>query len=388
MKRNRIIWLVLWILSIVGISFFGGYFSYGFFVALTLIPVFSLLYLAYIYLFFHIAQDIRNRYAVVNEKIPYYFSLVNEYPILFSGVRVIFYSSFSTIHGLSDETEYELFPRTGIHKETQLICRYRGEYKVGIKEIELQDYFRLFRISYKNKESVTAVVRPQLVCLESLGAIELVNAVRNATSLCMEPDIETREYIPGDEIRMINWSQSARTGTLLTRKMIGQEFRQISIILDTYRESKEDKVYFPLENKMLELELAVAYYLSRNKIKATEYHYQDKLVSLPVGSEDSFQSFYETISEVKFDDRNTHALLCESIGQNVEIFNSAMIFFVLYKWSAEIEGLVQRLSQNNLYITVYLIHTKEGSVPKLADNNRTRFEFISTDADLLEVMGR
>ena len=65
-----------------------------------------------------------------------------------------------------------------------------------------------------------------------------------------------------------------------------------------------------------------------------------------------------------------------------------MIFFVLSKWSTEIEGLVQRLSQNNLYITVYLIYSKEGSVPKLADNNRTRFEFISTDADLLEVMGR
>ena len=45
MRRNRIIWLCLWVLSLVGISLRGGAVSYGFFAMLTLVPIISLLYL-------------------------------------------------------------------------------------------------------------------------------------------------------------------------------------------------------------------------------------------------------------------------------------------------------------------------------------------------------
>lgn len=73
MKRNRLIWFGLWILSIVGISFFGGTVSYGFFATLTLVPMFSLLYLLLVYIYFRIYQKIENRYIVVNETVPFHF---------------------------------------------------------------------------------------------------------------------------------------------------------------------------------------------------------------------------------------------------------------------------------------------------------------------------
>ena len=54
MRRNRIIWLCLWVLSIVGISIKGGAVTYGLFALLTLIPVISVLYLLTVYILFHI----------------------------------------------------------------------------------------------------------------------------------------------------------------------------------------------------------------------------------------------------------------------------------------------------------------------------------------------
>ena len=45
MLRNRIFVGILWIVSLVGITFYGGTISYGFFTAVTLLPVLSLLYL-------------------------------------------------------------------------------------------------------------------------------------------------------------------------------------------------------------------------------------------------------------------------------------------------------------------------------------------------------
>ncbi|MBP1548418.1 MAG: DUF58 domain-containing protein [Oscillospiraceae bacterium] len=221
MKRNRIIWFCMWILSLIGISFRGGAVSYGFFAILTLIPFFSLLYLFAVYILFHIYQNIERRYVTVNEPVRYRFSLVNECPLVFTGIRVKFFSSFSMITSLDDEPEYELQPKTRIEKETNLICRYRGEYDVGIKEIEMQDYFRLFKITYRARQRVQAVVKPQLLKLERIGGIELADAVRTSEHNNNELDVLSREYVSGDDPRLINWSQAARTGRLMTRIQTG-----------------------------------------------------------------------------------------------------------------------------------------------------------------------
>ena len=215
MKRNRIIWFCLWVLSIVGISIKGGAVTYGLFALLTLVPVISLLYLLAVYIFFHIYQNLEQRFVSVNEPVNYRFALVNEYPLQFVGIRVRFFTGFSTITDLDDATEYELRPNTRIEKETRLICRYRGEYEIGIREIEIQDFFRLFRLKYRNKECIHAVVKPQLIKTDKLGDIKLSDAVRESSQSKSELDIISREYVPGDDRRFINWSQSARTGALM-----------------------------------------------------------------------------------------------------------------------------------------------------------------------------
>ena len=204
MKRNRIIWACLWVLSLVGISLRGGVVTYGFFIALTLVPVVSALYLMAVYKLFHIYQEPEQRFITVNEPVNYKFALVNEYPLQFVGIRVRFFSTFSTITDLNDETEYELRPKSRIEKETRLICRYRGEYDVGIKEIEIQDFFRLFRIRYRNRECIHAFVKPQLINTDTLGEIELSDAVRESVQSRSELDILSREYVPGDDRRFIN----------------------------------------------------------------------------------------------------------------------------------------------------------------------------------------
>ena len=234
MRRNRIIWLCLWVLSLVGISLRGGAVTYGFFAAVTLVPAASALYLLAVYLLFHIYQETEQRFVTVNEPVRYRFSLVNEYPLQFVGIRVRFFTSFSTITDLDDETEYELKPHTRTEKETRLICRYRGEYEIGIKEIEIQDFFRLFRVRYRNKECVRAVVKPQLCKTDRLGDIELSDAVRASERSRSELDVLSREYVPGDDRRFINWSQSARTGSLMTRELTGSDHREIAIITDTF----------------------------------------------------------------------------------------------------------------------------------------------------------
>lgn len=387
MRRNRMIWICLWVLSLVGISFWGGTVSYGLFAVLTLVPIFSLLYLLAVYILFHIYQNIERKYVTVDETVQYHFSLVNECPLLFTGIRVRFFSTFSTITTLDDEPEYELQPNTKIERQINLICHYRGEYKVGIKEIEIQDYFRLFKIRYKNKECVRAVVKPKLLKIERLGKIELSDAVRQAEQHKTELDVISREYVSGDDQRLINWSQSARTATLMTRNHTGNGHQEIAIVMDTFRSSAEAAEFIPAENRILEIALAVSYYFSRNSIEAAAYYYHEQIIKATVGNAAKFDEFYEMLSETAFDKRNIHQLLREALTQRSDIFNSSMVFFILSSWDAESEKLLDIFEENNLYTVICFITANEKSIPDLSHHNRSKLIVISPYDKLMEDIG-
>lgn len=388
MKRNRIIWFCLWVLSIVGISFKGGVVTYGAFTVLTLIPVISALYLLAVYKLFHIYQELEQRFVSVNEPVHYRFALVNEYPIQFVGIRVKFYSSFSSITDLNDETEYELAPKSRIEKETRLICKYRGEYEIGIKEIETQDFFRLFKVSYRNRDCIRAFVKPQLIKTDSLGEIELSDAVRESMHSSSELDVLSREYVLGDDPRFINWVQSARTGNLMTRVLTGSDHQEVAVITDTYRESTDPLDFLPKENKILEVTLAVCYYFSRNNISAAEYHLEQEMVTLTLENSRKFEEFYNTLSEVNFSSLNTHQHLYESVSVRRDIFDSSMVFLVLSSWDMYTDELLTELERNDLNIVICYISDSDDDKLDLSNHKCSDLICISPYRELTKGTGK
>ena len=382
MRRNRIIWFVLWALSLAGISFRGGAVTYGLFFALTLAPIVSLVYLAAVYALFHLYQHLDRRFVTVNEPVDYRFILVNEYPLQFVGIRVRFFTSFSSITDLDDETEYELRPGTRIEKETRLICRYRGEYRIGIKEIEIQDFFRLFRIRYKNKECIRAVVKPQLIKTDRIGDVVLSDAVKHSLQDRSEMDVTSREYIPGDDMRFVNWSQYARTGILMTREQTGSDYSEIAVITDTYRDSEEQSEYLPRENRILELVLAISYFYCRNNIGAAEYHVSQDMVRLSAENTWKFEEYYNSVSEIMFNSRNTHALLRECVMRRRDICGSAAVFLILSSWDKDISALVGDLERNGMDTVIILVSNDASDLPDLSSFKGCTFLHITPDSDL------
>ena len=393
MRRNRIIWALLWILSMVVISFWGGPVSYGLFATLSLVFAFSLIYLLIVYIFFHIYQRTDGKEFVVNETIPFYFSLVNDYYFPFSGVRVKFFSSFSTINGLNDETEYELMPKTGINKETTLVCRYKGEYEVGIKSVEIQDYFRLFKFSYKNKETKRIVVLPQLVYLERLGDFDVESAVRESDSGNTENDVLVRNYTEGDDVRFINWTQTARTGNLMVRTKTGTEQNGVSVIMDTCRYSKDNLIYIPLENKIVETALALSLYFSKQNLSVSEYHIISASATAPlavkntVDSNDSFDEFYLALCRAAFTESNTSLHLFGSLLDKNEIYKSSALIMVTASWSEGASEFMDRLSLTGMPVIICFISDDEKAVPDFSSFPRVKLIRISPEDDLKEVFG-
>ena len=76
---------------------------------------------------------------------PYYFVLPNETFYSFAGLSIRLFSGFSYVLDMPEDEEYELLPGDNYTYRTKLVCKYRGEYEVGVKEIILTDFLKLFR---------------------------------------------------------------------------------------------------------------------------------------------------------------------------------------------------------------------------------------------------
>lgn len=386
MKLNRFIWLALWILSIVGISFYGGPISFGFFWTMTFIPVVSFLYLILVYIFFKIYQKIELNAPVAGEPVAFYFRLVDEYFFAFMGVRVRFYTKLSYINGLLDETEYELHPGSDIKRETTLVCRYRGEYEVGIRRVEICDYFRLFRLAYQNKEALRVTVKPKTVILDELKSIDLNHVTRESRKNASYPDILTRAYNFGDDIRQVHWSQTARTGELTVREKTGEEKEGISILTDTFRYSDDRYVYLPSENKVLEIAIAISLYMAKRGIPVYELHLSGKPYSLTLPDITGFSDYYDCMSEIVFGSVNTHEILFARASENPDIMSSRLVFFILQKWTGEAKAMVSKLSFEGVYCVVYLVADSIESDESLGEYRNVDFIKISPEDDLKEVL--
>ena len=359
MRKYRMIFLCLWILSLAAISFYGGVVSYGFFFGVSLLPVVSLIYIVCVYFRFKIYQELGNRNMVCGQPEDYFFILQNESSFAFAGVSVRLFSDFSYVEELPGDVEYELLPGDRFTYKTRLVCRYRGEYEVGVKEVVVTDFLRLFRVRYANPGTIKALVRPKLVQLEELkGLEEFQTSMQREVFAGTEPDILVRNYTEGDSLRQIHWKATARAGKLLTRTRVGEEKQGISLFCDMTRFSRKAEEYLPLENKMLEVFLALGYFFARRDMSFSAYYAHREPVRKQVRGLKDFDEFYQSVAGVAFEEKGDFLNLTGQAAQG-GLLDSGIAFFVLHELDELKMEMLQKLAAGGMTVIVYVVTDRD-----------------------------
>lgn len=357
MKARRAVFLILWILALILISFYGGAVSYGIFFALTLIPPISLLYIVCVCFRYKVYQEIGSRNIVCGQSTPYYFILQNEDKFAFAGIGISFFSDFSYVEELPEKNEYELLPGDKYRYETSFVCRYRGEYEVGIKEVTVYDFLGLFCIKSNVKETKKVIVAPRLIKVHELNSISDIDTMmqRENIRIASEQDIVTREYVRGDALKQIHWKATARERKLMSRRMTGDEKEGVILFFDMHRYDEKPKIYLPIENRVLETVLALAFFMSEKSIPLTAYYSQGKICQNRINDMGDFGEFYELTKDLRFD--KTEDLkngICHILDK-VTVADKQIVFFVLQKMDYEILDMTKRITESGVIVVFYVI---------------------------------
>ncbi len=381
MKKRRGILLGLWVLSLVGISFYGGTLSYGFFFGVTLIPFLSLLYLFCVYARFKIYQETSMRNIVCGQPQPYFFTLQNDDFFVYTSVSVRMHSSFSYVEDSFENEEYELFPGASSTFETKVVCKYRGEYEIGVKEVVIKDLFGLFQWTYAVSGQIKALVAPKVVRVGDLASIaDLPILLQREAYGSTEPDVVVRDYMQGDSLKQMHWKASARAGKLLVRQSAGNESRGISLFCDTRRYSDEMREYLPLENKLLEVFLAVGSFFTEKGRSYTAYYGQQGTVCREVGDRRAFDEFYRCVSTIRFERSERLEAVAEDVFRQGGL--GGMAFFVVHEPAPALLDLTERLAARGVVVVLYVVTDEDASRYGKLGNGRRRVMTLPVEGDL------
>lgn len=380
--------VVLFLLSLIGISFYGGPVTYGFFGVVVMIVPVMYLYILCVIFSLKVYQRPDGRSMVCGESADFYITLQNEGWFSFSSLRIIFYSSFSTIIGLEDDIIYELPPHSSVQKRTQLLCRYRGEYKVGIKKIVVQDFLGIFSFTYEIKEPLSVIVAPAIRPLDELHhVIPDPDADQERKMRADRPDLIVREYVPGDELRMLNWKATAVMQKLMVREKTGEEKNKVAILMEAARYGRETEEYLPPENKLIECVLALTLYYMEHGIRTDVIYRTERLCCQTVETVGDFETLYDIMCGYRFrEEADTGAQLAEWLEEG-GILEYRQVLFALQRWTAKLRELIEDGNIARVPYQVLLVEqkgNKDRSIEKAPSEHRSGGEALPVEGPVRE----
>lgn len=388
MRIRRLVFFVGWILSLVVISFFGGTISYGLFFALTLLPLICVAYLTAVTAGFRIYQKLESRNVVAGQPVEYYFVLQNEMPFAFAGLQVQLFSGLFEVADVPDNREYELLPGENFRFETKLSCKYRGEYEVGVQAVVITDFLHLFRWKYTLPGTIKAIVSPKVVTLDTLQSLASLQIDTSGKSISgtAEPDVVVRDYVRGDSIKRVHWKATAKTGEWKVRQTIDEERQGIRLYLWGKRYSEEQEHFLPLENRMLEIVLAVASTLLQRRISVVvEYQTGETPVALSLQEEQDFSELYRSMEEYSFRSELSSEGPEEFLRNCLQVLPK-VVFLVVAELQESILEYTQKLAEDGVYVVIYLVEQDTFSDVSGLDRERRKILPVGTREELETVL--
>ncbi|MEU2349310.1 DUF58 domain-containing protein [Modestobacter sp. NPDC049651] len=114
----------------------------------------------------------------------------------------------------------------------------RGRFTLGPLRLRLVDPFGLVRRTVAGTDTASLLVVPRVRTLQ--GGPSLAGAggdggegARRSIAVHGEDDVSTREYRHGDDLRLVHWRATARTGELMVRQEERPSRASATVLLDT-----------------------------------------------------------------------------------------------------------------------------------------------------------
>ena len=195
-------------------------------------------------------------------------------------------------------------PGRAVKKIFQIHCPYRGEYTLGVKSLEIHDFFQIFSLR-KKKQAEKLTVYPRVVELDDYSrAATLADGNSRNASLGILPDPtlfqQLKEYREGDSIRHIYWKKYASIGRPVLKEYEHTKMTGVRIYFDTRKNIWPGVNKLEQEDVSVEILVALVKYLLEKNIHTSVVAPGWESGGISTQDRDSFEDFYKATIDLKF----------------------------------------------------------------------------------------
>lgn len=379
--KNRIIYICFLCFTIALGIYKDGYLSTMLFFCALLLPVVSISLTLFTLTSFRLLENVDQRIVVKGDVVTYSYQISNHTKLLFCPMSIKFTDSKVLFKNtvLGEEDEFILYPdevKTAVKK---VDCRYGGSYYIGIKAINIRDFFSLFSLSFKAIENPKILVYPKIRELGQDNDNTLLETTESIVSKSnKDPSIfsNVREYRSGDSLKSIHWKLSAKRGELLTKEYEGSVNSHTKIIINSDGLPFSFAHNLVMQDYIIEGVVATIKYLLENNtpVSLVYYKFENRYIS---GSDNnSFGQFYNALASMMYSGNEFINILKKETGSSKQYAKT--IIFTPYIT----KGISQFITSNRLQladISVYIINEVKcevGSIIAVQDK-QPLFELLS-----------
>jgi hypothetical protein len=385
MRKSRLTYILLLAVSTALVYNYPNKYFAVIFYLLLMIPFLSLLNLVYVMARFKISHEIDTNRVVKGDRVVYTCSIHNEDLIPYPEIKVVFEGEHILFHDQLISPSVVLMPKSHFDIDISLSCKYRGLYNIGVKYIEITDYFNLFKIKFKNFSHKKILVYPKILFYKNLHVNRignLENGIKDKRKILTNQSLaEIKNFEQGEKLSLIHWKLSAKMGRLMSKKMESITDEKYTVFIDLFRSDLGYEENIVLEDKLIEMFVAFINIILANNIPFDLRYmqidgYREEKYSIFT----QFEFFYERAANMQFSkSRELHVLLKEfEFSLSETSLTQGKLFIFTFNLTLELLEILEVKVMQGYSVFMFFVSPKE-----LLQQNIKNDDLLSDEDELL-----
>lgn len=178
---------------------------------------------------------------------------------------------------------------------------YRGEYMLGIENVEIYDLLRIFRFRVKFSPNCKVVIAPRRLSIDDNNMLSSDDNDSTRTALSFvnnDTFASVRKYLPGDSLSRIHWKLSAKQEDFVVKQMEQNLGTNAVIITDTRGGYSEEKRNMRAVDAVIEASLALTRKIVTDGRRAENIYRdcEEKFVFKLCEKQEDYETFFRECS--------------------------------------------------------------------------------------------
>lgn len=373
MRRNRILYVILLIMSFIFVYFHGGKVPYMLFYTVIALPIVSFMHIIMGYLLLKFEQSLNSGSVMKGEKIKLKVSLINKGVFILPYVSIRLFSSRGAFMQQSVIKNISIQPFNKKEYYFEHVYRYRGSYPMGVSLIEIQDFLGIFKLRRKIKKPIKLTVYPKIVNIQNmrLNTQYLPDQRSNLSSLYEDVSVidEINKYNYGDSLKKVHWKLTAKVNELMVKKYESSTGSNAIFIMDLSKNNFGLEKNVIIEDKHIEVVIAVLRSSIQSGTTVKLVYHDEEVWAIENKNLLDFENAYQALAKVKFNQKiDIQTIINSQITYGI---NKPELLISTSNVNEEIYEILFRLAAEGYDIRLIYISPEEMTGEKKQDVKQT-----------------